>query len=124
MTASTATGDLGAAFQGLSQATMQYAAAKGTQKVGDWTQRLDEAAQLRLGAVQRAGYESLKALVTGKNPVWAAVKGWWQGASGTTRAVVVVALTLVLLLSPGALLLLLVGLLVAAIVAGTRAARK
>lgn len=124
MTASSATEDLGSAFHGLSQATMQYAAAKGSQKVEDWSRRLDEVAKPRLGAAERAGYEGLKAVVTGKNPVWAAVKGGWKGASGTTRALVVVSLTLLLLLSPGALLLLLLGLLVAAVVAGVRAASK
>jgi len=123
MTASSATGELGSAFHGLSQATLQYAAAKGSQKVGDWTQRLDDVAKPRRGAAERAAYEGIKAVVTGKNPVWAAVKGGWQGASGTTRALVVVSLTLLLLLSPGVLLLLLLGLLVAAVVAGVRAAR-
>lgn len=123
MTASTATDDLGSAFSGLSQATLEYAAAKGSQKVEDWTRRLDDVAKPRLGAAERAGYEGLKAVVTGKNPVWAAIKGGWKGASGTTRTVVVLSLTLLLVLSPGVLLLLLLGLLVAAVVAGVRAAR-
>jgi hypothetical protein len=119
----TGSGSLGSAFRVLSEATVQYALTKGSQKVGDWTRRLEEIAAPS-GVVERAGFEGLKAYLSGKNPVWAAIKGGWQGTSGGVKAAILVSLVLLVVLSPGLVLLLLIGLIVAAVVAGLRAADR
>ncbi len=109
----------GAALHRLADASLRYASAK----VEDWTGRLNAAAA-PTGATQRAGVEVAKASVLGKNPVWAAVKGAWLGASGKARLAVVVSLVLLLVASPVLLLLLLLGLLVTGIIAAVRTTRS
>lgn len=117
--------DMVAALRRLSEAAVGYAVQKASHQVDDWTRRLDEIASPS-GATERAVVEGAKASVTGRNPVWAAAKGAWLGASGPVRLAMVVSLVLLAVQAPVLLLLLILGFLVAglvaAIVAGVRAA--
>ena len=115
--------DLAPALGRLAEAASRAAAVKLSHKVDGWIRGVEEYAASE-GATGRAALEGLKAHLLGKNPVWMAMKGWWWGASVRLRLVAVLVLLLVLLLAPVALLLLLLGLLVAAIVAGIRAATR
>jgi hypothetical protein len=115
--------DLGPALGRLAEAAVQAAAVKLSHKVDGWIREVEEYAASE-GATGRAALEGLKAHLLGKNPVWMAMKGWWWGASVRLRLVAVLVLLLVLLLAPVALMLLLLGLLLAAIVAGIRAATR
>jgi hypothetical protein len=108
-----------ASLRGLSEAALRFASAK----VDDWTTRLSAIAAPS-GAAQRAGVEAAKASVIGKNPVWAALKGAWLGASAPVRVAVVLSLVLLLVGAPVLLLLLLLGLLVTGIIAAVRTARS
>jgi|tagenome__1003787_1003787.scaffolds.fasta_scaffold19383222_1 hypothetical protein len=107
----------------LAETAIDTVAGKLSLKVDGWIDRLEEHASSE-GAAGRAGYEGLKAHLLGKNPLWAAMKGAWWGASAQLRVVVVLVLVLVLLLAPVVLVLLLLGLLLAAIVAGVSAASR
>ena len=115
--------DLGPAFGRLTRAAVHAGVAKLSHKTDEWIGGLEEYVASQ-GAAERAGYEGLKARLLGKNPVWAALKGAWWGASPPLRLVAVLVVMLVLVLAPVVLLLLLLGLLVAAIVSGIRAATK
>lgn len=115
--------DLAPALGRLAEAALQAAAAKLSHKVDDWIRKIEEYAASE-GATGRAALEGLKAHLLGKNPVWAAMKGAWWGASVPLRVIAVLVLLLGLLLAPVVVLLLLLGLLVAAIVAGIRAATR
>ena len=88
-------------------ATLEFANSKVSQKADDWTEdlkdvgdSLDDLAATG-GAVEQAGYEGLKAELQGRNPVWAAVKGAWAGASGKVRLAAVLIVLLVLLRAGG-----------------------
>jgi len=107
----------------LAEAALQAAAAKLSHKVDGWIRKIGEYPAAE-GATEGAALEGLKAHLLGKNPVWAAMKGAWWGASVPLRLVAVLGLLLVLLLAPEVLLLVLLGLLVAAIVVGIRAATR
>jgi hypothetical protein len=120
---SSVTSDLAPALGRLAEAAAAAAAAKLSQKTDGWIRGLEEYAASR-GATERAGYEGLKAHLLGKNPLWAAMKGAWWGASVQLRTVAVLVLVLTLLLAPVALVLLILGLLLAGIVAGIRAATR
>jgi hypothetical protein len=113
--------DLAPAFGRLATAATQAAVAKLSTVADGWIRDLEEHAESE-GASQRAGLEALKAHFLGKNPVWAALKGAWWGASPQLRLVAVLLVLLVLLLAPVVLVLLLLGLVVAAIIAGIKAA--
>jgi hypothetical protein len=115
--------DLAPALGRLAEAAVQSLVAKLSHKAEGWIREIEEHA-VPDGATGRAGYEGLKAHLLGKNPMWAAMKGAWWGASVRLRFVAVLVLVLFLLLAPVALLLLLLGLLLAAIVAGIRAATR
>lgn len=133
MTASEVSGDtvahasvssaLAPALGRLAEAAIQAAAAKLSYKVDDWIQKIEDYTA-SAGPSGRAAVEGLKAHLLGKNPVWAAIKGAWRGATSQLRLVAILVLLLVLLLAPVVLLLLLLGLLIAAIVAGIRAATR
>ena len=114
---------VGAALRRLWEATVGYATGKASHQVGDWTDKLTDYADSG-GVADRAGLEGVKASLLGKNPVWAAAKGAWLGASGKVKVAIVVSLVLLAVLSPVVLLLLVLGLLVAAVVAGVRAAAR
>jgi hypothetical protein len=119
----TVSSDLAPALGRLAEAVLQVAATKLSHKTEDWIDGLEEYAASE-GATGRAAYEGLKAHLLGKNPVWAAMKGAWWGASPWLRVVAVLVLMLFLVLAPVTLLLLVLGLLVAAIIAGIRAASR
>src|SRR5689334_10672624 len=83
----------------LAEAALQAAAAKLSHKVDALIRKVEEYTASE-GATGRAALEGLKARLLGKNPVWAAMKGAWWGASVPLRLVAVLILLLVLLLAP------------------------
>jgi hypothetical protein len=103
------------------EATLHKMTAKASQKTEDWSRDL-EAVAASGGAKAQAGLRGAKAELQGKNPVWAAVKGAWNGASVKLKLAAVLLLVLLLLLAPVPTLLLLLGLLIAALVKAIRAA--
>ncbi len=113
----------GSALRDLIAEARRYVHAKASRTIEDWTHKLDGVTPPD-GAAARAGYEGVKAVVTADNPVWAAAKGAWLGASGGAKAAVVVSLVVMLLLAPVLLVVLLLGLLTVGIVAGVRAAAQ
>lgn len=115
--------DLAPAFGRLVGALLQATAVKLSHKTDEWIREMDEFAASE-GATVQAGYEGLKARLRGKNPAWAALKGAWSGASVQLRLAAVLILVLVLLLAPVMLVLLVLGLLIAALIAGIRAATR
>jgi hypothetical protein len=115
--------ELAPAVGRLAEAALQAATTKLSHKADGWIRGIDELAAAE-GPAGRAGYEGLKARLQGKNAVWAATKGAWQGASVRLRVVAVLVVVLVLVLAPVVLVLLLLGLLIAAIIAGIRAATR
>ncbi|GCE41774.1 hypothetical protein Rhow_005433 [Rhodococcus wratislaviensis] len=71
-----------------------------------------------------AGLEGIRAALTGKNPVWAAIKALMSGLSGKAKVGLVLLLLVALLLGPVLLVILLLALLVAVIVAAVRASSR
>jgi hypothetical protein len=118
-----ASSGLAPAFGRLTDAALEAATAQLTHLADRWNHEIKDYIDSE-GAAGRAGFEGLKARLLGKNPVWAAMKGAWQGASVRLRVAAVLVLVLVLLLAPVALLVGLLGLLVVAIVAAIRAAAR
>jgi hypothetical protein len=114
---------LAVALIDLREAAMQYATAKASRKVEDWAEDLNDFVASG-GPTTQAVFEGVKAKLVGKNPVWAAMKGAWSGASPELKLAVVLILILMLVLAPVVLLVLLLGLLVVALVAGIRAATQ
>jgi ABC-type multidrug transport system fused ATPase/permease subunit len=112
-----------AALSDLREAAVRYATAKASRKVEDWAEDLDDFVTSG-GPTTQAVFEGVKAKLRGKNPVWAAIKGAWSGASPKLKLAVVLILILILVLAPVVLLVLLLVLLVAALVAGIRAATQ
>lgn len=102
-------------------ASLEYVSAKASHKADGWARDLNDFAETR-GATEQAGYQGAKADLEGKNPVTAAVKGAWSGASGKLRLAAVLVLVLLLVLAPVPTLLVLLGLLLAALVKAIRAA--
>ncbi|MDV6241717.1 hypothetical protein R3Q17_09270 [Rhodococcus opacus] len=91
------------------------------QKIQEWIETLvDEVAHGGVG--MQAGLEGVRAALTGKNPVWAAIKGLVTGLSTKAKIALILLLGLGLLLGPVLLVVLLLALLVMAIVAAVRAA--
>jgi hypothetical protein len=113
---------LSPALGNLFEELLRYGTVKLSRQVGTWLGDLERAMVSR-GSFERAAYEATKARLLGKNPVWAGVKGAWSGASVPQRLAAVVILVLMLLLAPVPLLLLILGILIAALVAGIRAAK-
>jgi hypothetical protein len=114
---------LAPALSDLREAALRYAIAKASRKVEDWADDLNDLVASG-GPTMQAVFEGLKAKLRGQNPVWAAIKGAWSGASSELKLAVVLILILTLLLGPVVLLVLVLGLLVAALVAGIRAATR
>jgi hypothetical protein len=114
---------LAPALSDLREAALRYAVAKASRKVEHWADDLNDFVASG-GPTTQAVVEGLKAKLWGKNPVWAAIKGAWSGASPELKLAAVLILILALLLGPVVLLVLVLGLLVAAIVAGIRAATR
>ncbi|WP_426505518.1 hypothetical protein ACPPVO_47525 [Dactylosporangium sp. McL0621] len=114
---------LASALSDLREAALGYATAKASRKMEDWADDLNDVVASR-GSTTQAVFEGLKAKLRGKNPVWAALKGAWSGTSPEVKLAVVLILILMLLLGPVVLLVLVLGLLIAALVAGIRAATR
>jgi len=114
---------LAPALSDLGRAALRYATAKVSRKLEDWADELSDLVTSG-GPIAQAVFQGLAAKLLGKNPVWAAIKGAWSGASPWLRVTVVLLLVLTALLSPVVLLVLALGLLVAALVAGIRAATR
>jgi len=113
---------LAPALSDLREAALGYATAKASRKVEDWAEDLNDFVASG-GPTTQAVFEGVKAQLRG-NPVWAAIKGAWSGASPELKLAVVLILILMLVLGPVLLLVLVCGLLVAALVAGIRAATR
>lgn len=88
--------------------------------------RLDTIAESlsRGGASTIAALRAVDAALTGKNPVWAAIKGLVSGLSRTAQIALVLLIVLGLLLGPVLLVLALLALLVAGLAAAGRAAAR
>ena len=135
------------AFSSVLNAAVGGAAAKLEQRVDGWADKLNGLAsgggsagglagvaddgldELAAGggAQQAAGAKGVKAALHGKNPVWAAIKGAWQGGTPVVRAAIVAAVvsaSLLLLLSPVLLIVFLLSLLIIAAVHRARTATK
>ena len=103
-------------------------------KVEDWTERLNRVAATAAdggvtagSATSRAGVSGVAAGLTGRNPVWAAVRGAWAGGGTGVRVAMVAAavgLILVLVLSPVLLVVVLVTAAVVVVVSKVRTARR
>jgi hypothetical protein len=89
-------------------------------KVQEWMDTLLEAVADG-GAGMKAGLEGIRAMLAGKNPVVAAMKGLVSGLSGKAKVAIALVLIFGLLLGPVLLVVLLLALLVAALVAAVRA---
>ncbi|WP_432941548.1 hypothetical protein ACQPXM_33835 [Kribbella sp. CA-253562] len=114
---------LAPALSDLREASLRYATVKASRKVEDWADDLRGFAATG-GPATQAAFAGLQAKLRGNNPVWAAIKGAWSGASPWLKLAVVLILILTLLLGPVVLLVLVLGLLLAALVAGIRAATR
>ena len=114
---------LAPALSDLREAALLYVTAKASRKVEDLADDLNDFVASG-GPTTQAVFEGLKAKQLGKNPVWAAIKGAWSGASPELKLAVVLILILTLLLGLVVLLVLVLVLLVAALVAGIRAATR
>jgi hypothetical protein len=92
-------------------------------KIEEWMDTLADAVGDG-GAGVNAALGGVRGLLTGKNPMWAAVKGLVSGLSGKAKVALVLLVTFGLLLGPVLLLVLLLALLVVALVAAVRAASQ
>jgi len=94
-----------------------------TSKVQEWMDTLFEAVA-NGGAGVKAGLEALRAVLAGKNPVFAAIKSLVSGLSGKAKIALILLLVLGLLLGPVLLVVLLLALVVVALIAAVRAAAE
>jgi hypothetical protein len=93
-------------------------------KIQEWMDTLADAVADG-GAGLRAAVAGIAAVLTGKNPIWAAIKGLMSGLSGPAKAALVLLVTLgLLVLGPILLLVLLLALLVVALIVAFRAASQ
>lgn len=94
-----------------------------TRKVQEWMDTLVEAVA-NGGAGMKAGLEGIRAVLTGKNPVLAAIKGFVSGLSGKAKVALALLLVFGLLLGPVLLVVLLLALVVVALIAAVRPAAE
>jgi len=94
-----------------------------TRKVQEWMDTLVEAVA-NGGAGVKAGLEGIRAVLTGKNPVLAAIKSLVSGLSGQAKVALALLLVLGLLLGPVLLVVLLLALVVVAVIMAVRAAAE
>ncbi|WP_233272090.1 hypothetical protein [Mycolicibacterium smegmatis] len=91
-----------------------------TKQLQEWMDSLFDAIENsspRLKAV----VEALRAVMSGKNPVWAAIKGLWTGLSAGAKALLILAVIVAILLLPVLVVVLLLALLVVAVIVAIRA---
>ena len=93
-------------------------------KCEDGVKTLVEEAAAPHGPGVTAGLAGARALVSGKNPLWPAVKGLVSRLSAKTKITTVLLVVLVLLLGPLLLVLLLLALVVAGVVAAVRSVAR
>ncbi|MDF2894159.1 MAG: hypothetical protein K0Q46_945 [Rhodococcus erythropolis] len=93
-------------------------------KCEDGMKTLVEEAAAPHGPGVTAGLAGARALVSGKNPLWPAVKGLVSRLSAKTKITTVLLVVLVLLLGPLLLVLLLLALIVAGLVAAVRSVAR
>lgn len=91
-----------------------------TKQLRDWMDRLFEAIENSSPRLQ-AVVEAIRAVLSGKNPVWAAIKGLWSGLSAGARTLLLLAVLVALLLLPVLVVILLLALLVVAVIVAIRA---
>ncbi|HEX3336077.1 MAG TPA: hypothetical protein VHS54_06405 [Jatrophihabitans sp.] len=113
----------GSALRDVLEASLHYLNGKVAQKTERWAAQLDEQEATR-GSAEQAGYEGIKAGLQGRNPIWAAIKGAWAGASGPLKLVAVLFLVLVLVLAPVPTLLLVLGLLITVVIKAIQATNR
>lgn len=101
--------DLKAAMSELAGALFQTTTSTLSRQIDKLEGRLRDVAEGG-GATAGAAVAAGVATIEGKNPVWAAVKGAWFGASTPVKILMVVTLILAVLLLPVELLMLLLGL--------------
>jgi hypothetical protein len=104
-----------------------HLATEGVEQVSSELGHVVDAGADQLGTKQRVGVKTAVAALLGRNPVWAALKATWVGASTPVKAAVVtavVAVVLLLVLSPVLLLVFLVAALVIAAVTKARSAKR
>jgi len=112
------------AFTSILNTAVGTAASSLERKVGGWADRLEGVSGG--GAKEKAGAAGVTAVVRGKNPVWAVIKGAWEAGTPAVRAAIiasVVSVFLLLVLSPVLLVVFLLGLLIVAAVHRARTAR-
>ena len=113
----------GSALRDVLEAGLHFVNEKLEQRTQHWAEELD-AYETTRGPAEQAGYEGAKAGLQGRNPVWAAIKGAWAGASGNLKLVVVLLLIVFILLAPVPTIILIIGLLIALLVKAIRAASR
>jgi hypothetical protein len=109
----------GSALRDVLEASLHFVNGKLSQKTAGWAGELDDR-EATQGSGEQAGYEGVKAEIEGRNPIWAAVKGAWAGASPKIKVAAVLLLVLMVVLAPIPMLLIALGLLIAAIVKAAR----
>lgn len=90
-----------------------------TKQLQEWMDTLFDAIENsspRLKAV----VEALRAVMSGKNPVWAAIKGLWTGLDAGAKALLILAVIVAILLLPVLVVVLLLALLVVAVIVAVR----
>jgi hypothetical protein len=101
--------DVGSALSQLGQALLKAAAARASEQIGEWTNKLSSTAKAA-GSAEGVALAAGAASLSGRNPLWAMVKGAWTGASARQKTLMVLVGILVVVLLPVALLVLLLGL--------------
>ncbi|AKS36279.1 hypothetical protein AFA91_11860 [Mycolicibacterium goodii] len=94
-----------------------------TKQLGQWMDRLFDAVEIG-SARWRAVIEAIRAVLSGKNPIWAAIKGLWSGLSAETKVLLFLAALVAILLLPVLAVVLLLALLVVAVIVAVRAASE
>lgn len=89
-------------------------------KIQEWLDKLAETVA-NGGASMKAAFDSVRAALVGKNPVWAAIKSMVSGLSRKAKIVLVLLLVLALLLAPVLLVVVLLAIVVALLVGAVRA---
>lgn len=122
---------LKASAQQLLQTVIANLATTASNKIDEVVDKIGDVAAADLGdlaasggPLTTAGLGAVRAVMSGKNPVWAALRGAWSGTSTKIKVVIVLCLVLILLLAPVFLVGVLLGLLIAAIVAAIRSATR
>ena len=107
------------ALRSVLEATLHVVNEKVSRRAERWSDELNEFAA-REGPVEQAGYQGVKAEIQARNPIWAAIKGAWHGASTEVKFMAVLVVVLLVALAPIPTILIALGLLVALTVKAIR----